>query len=349
VIVKAHSSHPGTNELVASAIVKAAQKTGMPEGVFSSVYLSHADVIKFVQHPVIKAVGFTGSRSVGMQLFNAAVTRPEPIPVYAEMSAVNPVVLLDGALTTNGGKIAKDLAGSLTLGVGQFCTNPGLILLIENETSKNFLKQLAEHVANTTPATMLSRNICKAYSEGVSRRTEADAVEVLATASKEASAERYEAGAVVYTVSAKKFLEQKELTDEIFGPSSLIVLCKNTVELTEVLQSMEGQLTATLHATDNDKADAQPVIDIIAQKAGRLIYGGYPTGVEVCHSMQHGGPFPSTTDGRSTSVGTGAIYRFVRPLTFQDFPDQFLPEPLQNENPLNILRLVDGEWTTKKL
>jgi len=349
VIVKAHSSHPGTNELVASAIIKAAQKTGMPEGVFSSVYLSHADVIKLVQHPVIKAVGFTGSRNVGMQLFHAAVARPEPIPVYAEMSAVNPVVILEGALATRGEKIAKDLAASVTLGVGQFCTNPGLILVVENETAKNFLKQFAEQVSHITPATMLNRNICKAYSEAVANRGKADEVKVLARASKPSSEERYEAAAVIYAVEAEKFMDQKELTDEIFGPSSLVVLCKDTAELLEVLQSMEGQLTATLHATDNDKDEAQPVIDIITQKAGRLIYGGYPTGVEVCHSMQHGGPFPSTTDGRSTSVGTAAIYRFVRPLSFQDFPDQLLPAALQNDNPLNTLRLVDGEWTTKKL
>lgn len=349
VVVKAHSSHPGTNELVASAIIKAAQQTGMPEGVFSAVYLSHADVIKFVQHPVIKAVGFTGSRNVGMQLFNAAVSRPEPIPVYAEMSAVNPVVLLEGALAANAEKIAKDLTASIHLGVGQFCTNPGLVLLIENDTAQNFLKLFAEQVSITTPATMLNRNICKAYNEGVSDRAGSDAVTVLARASKPASEERYEAGAVVYTVPAKKFLEQKELTDEIFGPSSLVVLCGNEAELHRVLQSLEGQLTATLHAAAGDKENLPPVVDIITQKAGRIIYGGYPTGVEVCHAMQHGGPFPSTTDGRSTSVGTASIYRFVRPVAYQDFPDDLLPESLQNKNPLNILRLIDGEWTMKKI
>src|SRR6187549_359666 len=180
VIVKAHSSHPGTNELVSSAIIKAAKRTGMPEGVFSSVYLSHTDVIKFVQHPVIKAIGFTGSRDVGMRLFNAAVSRPEPIPVYSEMSAVNPVVLMEGALQTKTEKIAKDLAGSIILGVGQFCTNPGLVLAVENDTSKKFLQSLATEIANTTPATMLNRNICKAYDEGVKTRQSTGQVEVLA-------------------------------------------------------------------------------------------------------------------------------------------------------------------------
>ena len=347
VVVKAHSSHPGTNELVSSAIIKAAKRTGMPEGVFSSVYLSHADVMKLVQHPVIKAVGFTGSRDVGMRLFNAAVARPEPIPVYAEMSAVNPVILLEGALQTKGEKIAKDLTGSITLGVGQFCTNPGLVLTIENDASKKFLQLLANEIAATTPATMLNRNICKAYDEGVKSRQ--SKTQVLAKASKEANKEKYEAQPVVHTVNAANFLAGKELSEEIFGPASLVVLCKDETELLSVLQSLEGQLTATVHATAADEKTVVPVVDIITQKAGRVIYGGYPTGVEVCHSMQHGGPFPSTTDGRSTSVGTAAIYRFVRPVTFQDFPDHLLPEPLRNDNPLNILRLVDGEWTNKKI
>jgi 2,5-dioxopentanoate dehydrogenase len=349
VIVKAHSSHPGTNELVSSAIIKAAKRTGMPEGVFSSVYLSHADVIKFVQHPVIKAVGFTGSRDVGMRLFNAAVARPEPIPVYAEMSAVNPLVLMNGALETKGEKIAKDLAGSITLGVGQFCTNPGLILALDNDTTKKFLPLLADAIAATTPATMLNKNICKAYSEGILTRQNVEEVQVLATASKEANQEKYEARPVVHTVSAGSFLNNKELTDEIFGPASLLVLCKDEAELRSVLQSLEGQLTATIHAADTDSDNLAPIVDLIAQKAGRVIFGGYPTGVEVCHSMQHGGPFPSTTDGRTTSVGTAAIYRFTRPVAFQDFPDNLLPEALRNDNPLNILRLVDNEWTNKKI
>jgi alpha-ketoglutaric semialdehyde dehydrogenase len=349
VIVKAHSSHAGTNELVASAITRAAQKTKMPEGVFSSVFLSHDDVTRFVQHPVIKAVGFTGSRSVGMLLFNAAVSRPEPIPVYAEMSAVNPVVLLEGALKTNAAKIAKDLTASINLGVGQFCTNPGLILMIESEAARQFLHFMTLQVKETMPATMLNRNIYKAYEESVVLRQQGAGVEVLSTSAKKANKEYYEAQPVVHTVSAEKFLSQKRLSEEIFGPVSLVVLCKDETELQAALQSLEGQLTATVHAAGSDEKLLQPVVDIITQKAGRIIYGGYPTGVEVCHSMQHGGPFPSTTDGRTTSVGTAAIYRFVRPVAYQDFPNGLLPKPLQNSNPLNILRLVNGEWTNRKL
>jgi alpha-ketoglutaric semialdehyde dehydrogenase len=345
VIVKAHSSHPGTNELVASAIIRAAQKCEMPDGVFSSLYLSHTDVIQFVQHPVIKAVGFTGSREVGMRLFHAAVSRPDPIPVYAEMSAVNPVVLLEGALDAQAEKIAKDLTLSLTLGVGQFCTNPGLVLMIDNKTSQNFLQLLAQHVHAAAPAAMLNKNICQAYNEGIHVRQKATGITVLAKAAKEADAERYEAQPVVYSVPAARFLTQKALAEEIFGPSSLIVLCKSQEEMHTVLHSLEGQLTATLHATAADAQSIPAVVDIITQKAGRIIYGGYPTGVEVCHSMQHGGPFPATTDGRTSSVGTAAIYRFVRSVAYQDFPDHLLPAPLQNSNPLNIMRLVDGHWT----
>jgi 2,5-dioxopentanoate dehydrogenase len=345
VIVKSHSSHPGTNDLVAGAIVKAAQRTGMPEGVFSSLHLSHDLAIKLVQHPVTRAVGFTGSREAGMRLFHAAVGRPDPIPVYAEMSAINPVVLLPGALQTQGDKIAAALTASVTLGVGQFCTNPGLILMIENEASQKFLKLFVEQISATTPGTMLNKNIYQAYHKSINHRQQSKAVLVLAKASKEADENRHEAQPVVFTVNAENFLLQNELMEEIFGPSSLVVLCQNENELLTVLQSLSGQLTATVHSVAADEHIVRPLIDIITQKAGRIIYGGYPTGVEVCHSMQHGGPFPSTTDGRSTSVGTSAIDRFVRPVAYQDFPDHLLPAALQNSNPLNILRLIDGKWT----
>jgi len=269
--------------------------------------------------------------------------------VYAEMSAVNPIVLLEGALKTTPEKIAKDLAGSITLGVGQFCTNPGLVLMIESDGSEKFLQALARETTATAPATMLNSNICKAYQEGVRSRQDEKEVAVLATPTKEADREKYEAQPVVHTVSAAAFLENKDLSAEIFGPASLVVLCKSETELLTVLQSMEGQLTATVHATDTDEIILRQVVDIISQKAGRIIYGGYPTGVEVCHSMQHGGPFPSTTDSRSTSVGTAAIYRFVRPVAYQGFPDHLLPDVLKNENPLQVLRLVNGQWTKEQI
>jgi NADP-dependent aldehyde dehydrogenase len=347
VIVKAHSSHPGTNELIAGAILKAAQRTGMPEGVFSAVYLSHADAVKLVEHPVIKAVGFTGSRNVGMLLFNAAVRRTNPIPVYAEMSSVNPLIILEGALI-NEEKIAKDLAFSITLGVGQFCTNPGLIIMIDNRATTSFLQALAKQFTTLPSASMLNKNICKAYKAGVESLQSSPEISLLAEAGTAPVSDRAEGKPVVHTIKGNDFLADKKFSEEIFGPASLVVLCRNEAEMLQVLSSMEGQLTATIHAGAEDEGALQPLVDIITQKAGRLIYGGYPTGVEVCHAMQHGGPFPSTTDARSTSVGTAAIQRFLRPVAFQDFPDHLLPDALKNENPLNVLRLVDGQWTKDK-
>jgi len=344
VVVKSHSSHPGTNALVASAIIKAAQLTGMPEGVFSSLYLSHENAIKLVQHPGIKAVGFTGSRKVGMALFNAAVTRTEPIPVYAEMSAVNPIILFEGALRTQKEKIAKGLTTSVTMGAGQFCTKPGLVLMRESEASKSFLREFAKHISAALPATMLNNAIYNAYLTGVRSLQSAPEITLLA-ASGECNNELHQAQPVAHVVSAADFMSNKWFSNEIFGPATLFINCKNEIELQDILQSLEGQLTTTIHAAAEDEKDLKPIINIIVKKAGRIIYGGYPTGVEVCHSMQHGGPFPATTDARSTSVGTGAIYRFVRPVAYQDFPDHLLPEALQRSNPLNILRLVDGNWT----
>ncbi len=349
VVVKAHSSHPGTNELISSAIIKAAKRTGMPDGVFSSLYLSHDDVMNLVTHPAIKAVGFTGSRSVGMRLFNAAVNRPEPIPVYAEMSAVNPVIITENALKTKKEKIAKDLAASVTMGSGQFCTNPGLVVMIDSAASQAFLAEFKTSMEATVPSTMLNKNICKTYSEGITALQNAPEITVLAQSSKEAMPDRQEARPTASTIKAKDFLANKEFENEVFGPATLIVLCADQAEVLNVLNSLEGQLTATIHADNDDTATLQALVSAITAKSGRVIFGGYPTGVEVCHSMQHGGPFPSTSDARSTSVGTAAIYRFVRPVAFQDLPDNLLPEALKNANPLNILRLVDGVWTKDKV
>nr|WP_068887021.1 aldehyde dehydrogenase (NADP(+)) [Pedobacter panaciterrae] len=346
VVVKSHPSHPGTSELVSSAIIKAAKRAGMPEGVFSALNLNNDQSVKLVQHPVIKAAGFTGSRKVGMTLFNAAVNRPEPIPVYAEMSAINPVILMEEALKAKGEAIAKSLAGSVTMGAGQFCTNPGLVLLIESEAGKNFLNYFEQYLGATEPATMLNKNICASYRKGIESIKTINGVSVLAEATKAAVEERNESKPIAFTVSAEDFLLNRQLNEEVFGPATLFVLVKDTVQLHLVLNQLEGQLTATVHAEPEDKGNLIAIIDIITQKSGRVLYNGFPTGVEVCHSMQHGGPFPSTTDGRSTSVGTAAIYRFLRPVSYQDIPDELLPEALQNANPLNILRLIDGSWKT---
>lgn len=344
VIVKAHPAHPGANELVASAIIKAAQKTGMPEGVFSSLLLSPEYAAKLVQHPNIKAVGFTGSRKVGMILFNAAVNRPDPIPVYAEMSAINPVILMENALVRQKEKIARDLSASVTLGAGQFCTNPGLVILVESEASKDFLSAFAGNISMAVPASMLNQSIYKAYTEGVAALRQAPELTALSNNTL-ASEPLCQGQPVAHLVKAADFLRNKKFSEEVFGPATLVVSCADHAELLRVINSLEGQLTATIHAEGEDEKQLAPILDHIVQKAGRVIYGGYPTGVEVCHAMQHGGPFPSTTDARSTSVGAAAIYRFVRPVAYQDFPDALLPEALQKSNPLNILRLVDGLWT----
>ncbi len=221
--------------------------------------------------------------------------------------------------------------------------------MIDSDASINFRTAFAEQIAAATPAPMLNKNIHKAYIEGVKAFQSAPEIFVLARSSKEATAERYEAQPVVHMISASDFISKKEFSDEIFGPATLIVICKDEAELQDALQSLEGQLTASILASEEDTKALKPLINIISEKAGRVIYGGYPTGVEVCHSMQHGGPFPATTDGRATSVGTAAIYRFVRPVAYQSFPNHLLPEALKDENPLNILRLVDGNWTKEAI
>lgn len=345
VVVKAHSSHPGTNELVSSAIIAAAKECCMPEGVFSSLYLSHEDATGLVQHPLIKAVGFTGSRKVGMILFNAAVSRPEPIPVYAEMSAINPVFLFDHAVRSAGEKIARGLAASVTLGVGQFCTNPGLVIVPKGEATEKLIRDFSREITAVAPASMLDRNIWKAYCTSTAALATQKGVKEIARAAVPIAEDRFQGGAVAFRVDAGEFLTNPVLSQEVFGPATLFVLCEDAAQMEQVATSLEGQLTATIHADPEDGLTLAPLVQTITDKVGRIIFGGFPTGVEVCHAMQHGGPFPSTTDARSTSVGTAAIYRFVRPVAFQDCPDHLLPDALKNSNPLRVLRLKNGEWS----
>jgi len=340
VIVKAHPLHPGTDELVAQAIISAANKTNMPDGVFSLVFSNETVAIQLVKDNAIKAIGFTGSRKGGMAIFNAAVNRPEPIPVYAEMSAVNPVILLPGAVAENAAGIAQGFAASVSMGVGQFCTNPGLVFMVDDDNAKTFLRSLVTHIETIAPGTMLSKNICAAYAEGVERLK---ASATLATESKAVTdAAKTEAVPHIFTVPQKDFLANKNLSAEVFGPASVIVLCKDADGIIEVLQNAEGQLTATVHATAADEKYLPAVVELMKEKAGRILFGGFPTGVEVCDAMVHGGPFPATTDARTTSVGTAAILRFVRPVAYQNFPQHLLPDELKNNNPNNILRILNG-------
>ncbi len=348
VIVKAHPSHPGTSTLVGQAIVSAAVKTGMPDGVFSLLHADNEVAQQLVAHPAVKAVGFTGSRAGGLALLRVAQERTEPIPVYAEMSAVNPVVVLPGAIQQNTGPqsavtVAAGLAASVTLGVGQFCTNPGLVFLLSSPKTDIFLETVAEKIRASVPATMLNAGICHAYQKGVQQNRVIPGVHVLAEADTEMDNSRTEGRPTVLTTTAPIFLSSPMLTDEVFGPSSLIVVCETGAELSECLTTLEGQLTATIYATPEELTQSKiDWVSLLQAKAGRVLFGGFPTGVEVSEAMTHGGPFPATSDSRSTSVGTGAILRFVRPVTYQSFPDELLPPALQNANPLGIWRNVDG-------
>ncbi|MCC6725906.1 MAG: aldehyde dehydrogenase (NADP(+)) [Saprospiraceae bacterium] len=344
VLVKAHPAHPGTCELVASAILKAAEKTGMPDGVFGMVHgTSTAVGMGIVQHPAIKAVGFTGSFRGGKALFDAAAQRPEPIPVYAEMGSTNPVFILPGALRQNGSDIAKGLAASVTLGVGQFCTSPGLTIIEKSGEGSSFLNVLSQNIGAAAPGTMLTEGIHHAYLQGLAAMSQQPGVKELAKGQSAKAANQGEAH--LLGVNATNFLANKKLEEEVFGPSTLAIQTGSKEELLKVAKSLGGHLTASVFGSPADLEEYRDLIDLLAQKAGRLIINGYPTGVEVSHAMVHGGPFPATTDSRTTSVGTAAITRFSRPVCYQNFPQSLLPDELKDDNPLNIWRLWDGSWT----
>lgn len=349
VIVKAHPAHPGTSEMVARAIVKAVAATGMPAGVFSMVHgLNYEVSIALVRHPHIKAVGFTGSLRGGRALFDAAASRPEPIPVYAEMGSVNPVFVLPGALAERGEAFAEGLKNSVTLGAGQFCTCPGLVVGLESENMRQFVNRMGELIAGVPPATMLHPGILKNYEAGVEKFAHVAGVNAMrATAAPDA--QKTQGQATVFTTDAQTFLKREELSAEVFGPSTLIVNCGTREELEEIARNLHGHLTASIHATDADLAEFKSLVEILENKAGRLIFNGYPTGVEVCAAMTHGGPYPATTDARSTSVGYYAIKRFVRPVSYQNFPQAALPAELQDANPRGIWRMVDNELTRAAL
>jgi NADP-dependent aldehyde dehydrogenase len=344
VVVKAHHAHPGTSELVGLAVSNAVRSCELHEGVFSLVYGSGSEVgTALVKNPLIKAGGFTGSRAGGRALFEIAVSRPEPIPFYAEMSSVNPVVILPGALQERSDQIAAGLQGSVTLGAGQFCTNPGLVLLRDDEASHAFVSQLGELMLGSPGQTMLTPGICSTYQKGISSRVDYPGVETIAQSLAQRTG--CEALAALFKTDAATFLAQPELSEEIFGPTTLIITYSSQEELLEVVRSLEGQLTGTIHGTESELRENTELLTALEAKVGRLVFNSFPTGVEVCHSMVHGGPYPATSDGRSTSVGTSAIFRFTRQVCYQGFPDSALPEDLKEQNPLNIVRMVDGELT----
>ena len=339
VIVKAHGAHPGTSELVGRAVARAVKHCDLPEGVFSLLYGSGREVgIALVTDPRIKAVGFTGSQSGGIALCQAAQARPEPIPVYAEMSAVNPVYLFAGALKTRGEALAQGFVTSLTLGAGQFCTNPGLVIAVQGAALERFISLASEHLKERPAQTMLTPGIFNAYETGVGTLAE----HAQRLASGLAAQGPNQCQAQLFTTRAQDFLANPRLQAEIFGAASLVVQCANDDEVRQVTEHLEGQLTATLHLDDGDIEHARALLPTLERKAGRLLVNGWPTGVEVCDAMVHGGPFPATSDSRSTSVGTAAILRFLRPVCYQDFPDSLLPDALKHSNPLALRRLLDG-------
>jgi NADP-dependent aldehyde dehydrogenase len=344
VVVKAHSGHPGTSELVATAVRRAVAACSLPAGVFSMLHGAGKVIgMALVRHPIARAVGFTGSRAAGRALFDAAATRPEPIPVFAEMSSLNPIFILPEALRGQTTKISEGLRTSVTMGVGQFCTKPGLIFGLQSAGFDQFQRALGQSFENVAPATMLHGGICESYHQGLARASGTSGVKLLARSKENPDAGKTHGEPVLVCTDAKNFRKHPELAEEVFGPFAVLVSAQIMSELEDIAENLEGQLTATVHGTPNDLQHAKRLLQILERKAGRLLINGFPTGVEVCPSMNHGGPYPATTDVRFTSVGTAALYRFVRPICYQGFPASLLPDALKDENPLNLWRLVNGK------
>lgn len=343
VVVKGHPAHLQTSIMVAGAIEAAIQSCEMPAYTFQHVTDASFEAGKaLVQHPATSAVGFTGSYTGGKALYDYAAARKNPIPVFSEMGSINPVVFLPDTLEKNAEGLAKQYAGSITLGMGQFCTNPGLLIAIAGNGLDAFLQNLAKEFEPVIPAKMLHKGIYKAYTEKMQAALHEKGVKLLAKAT--AVAGEMEPTPSLATVEGNIFLNNPLLHEEVFGPYSLMVICKDEAELKAVWRSLTGQLTTTLMGTDKDFADHSSLLDIAPSIAGRIVFNGVPTGVEVCPSMVHGGPFPASTDGRFTAVGAGAVKRWVRPVSYQNCPPALLPDALKDGNPLGIWRLVNNEW-----
>lgn len=342
VIVKAHPAHPRTSEMVSGAILNAAADCKMPDGIFAHLFGESFEVGKgLVEHPLTKAVGFTGSFTGGKQLFDWANQRKEPIPVFAEMSSINPVFLFPEKIKKSAQEIAKIYASSITLGVGQFCTNPGLIIGVESDHLQHFIQLLGEEIKKTEPGTMLHSGIFKNYVERRALALSQEDVETVAVAEKEPVG--FEGMPTIASASGEAFLNNPVLHHEVFGPYSLIIRCKDVTEMMAVANNLEGQLTCTVMATEMDIRYHEDIVESIKNKCGRFVLNGVPTGVEVCLAMHHGGPFPATTDSGFTSVGADGIKRFARPICYQNWPDELLPDELKDENPLSIYRTINNE------
>ena len=353
VIVKAHPAHAETSELVAKAILIAADKCKMPKGVFTHIHGAGFEPDSYrvgkalVLHPFTKAVGFTGSYLGGKQLFDWGNQRKEPIPVFSEMGSTNPVFLMPQKLNIAAAEIAQQYAGSITLGVGQFCTNPGVIIGIESDALKTFIHDLGKAIKKIDPAPMLHQGIVNAYKKNKGNALLQEDVHLVAES--DTDVKENEGLPTIATATGQAFLNNPVLHQEVFGPYSIIIRCKDISEMIDVAKNMEGQLSSTLMATENDIKENDELVEAVKNICGRFILNGVPTGVEVCLSQHHGGPFPASTDSRFGSVGADGIKRFARPIAFQNWSNDLLPEALKNENPLGIWRTVNNELTKEVL
>lgn len=343
VVVKAHPAHPGTSRLVGNAIRDVVKECALPEGVFSLLFDNATEIgAALVKHPLLRAVGFTGSRAAGRALMDLAASRPMPIPFFGEMSSTNPVFILPGALRERSEAIATGLHASFTLGAGQFCTKPGLVFYSESDGAQPFREKLRELVRGSSPFHLLTSGIRTSFNSGIASRKQRDATTRMTESAGKASDAAPFVGAVLFETEARRFLLDPHLSREIFGPATLLVHHSSRDELLAIAHGLEGHLTATVLGTDSDLREYADLLAVLEEKVGRLIFNGFPTGVEVTHAMVHGGPYPATSDGRSTSVGSQAIFRFVRPICYQGFPNASLPDELKDANPLGIWRMVDG-------
>lgn len=350
VVVKAHGAHPGTAEMVGEAIRDAARELGAPEGIFSLLFDSGIEVgVSLVKHPSIKAVGFTGSLKGGRALMDAAASRPQPIPVFAEMGSINPVFILPGAMRERAAEIAKGAHASVTLAAGQFCTKPGVIATAADPANAGKSEEFASTLRDLMHAggdfTMLNARIHESYLSDTKARANQHGISKVSQPEASPASAGLRVAPVLFETTAAAFARDAKLHAEIFGPSTVLISNSSHDELLQLARSLEGHLTATLHGTEDDLREYADLVAILESKVGRLIFNGYPTGLEVCHATVHGGPYPATSDGRSTSVGTQAIFRFARLVCFQNFPSASLPDELKDENPLKIWRMIDGEQT----
>ena len=344
VVIKGHSAHSKTSLLVYEAMLEAVQQSNMPEHTVQHLLGAGNSIGKeLVLHPFSAAVGFTGSYSGGKALTEYASKREIPVPVFAEMSSINPVIFLPDTIAENGDLLAQQFVASLNLGAGQFCTNPGLVIVMECDGLNNFISKITTAISTAIPQKMLHNGIHQSYNAGLENMLKQKGIQLLAQSLQPPL--EMEGRPSFARVTASAFLGNPALHEEVFGPYSLMIVCNNKEEMIAVLHSLKGQLTGTIMGTIEDFETHSDIIEIQTSLAGRVILNGAPTGVEVCASMVHGGPFPATTDGRFTSVGTGAIKRWVRPVCFQNFSDSLLPDALKSNNPLGIWRLVNNQFS----